>query len=107
MSDFITTLLTEAQKITGWTEGEVRAFVQCIRADTPDALADAIPSALAWARGIETSESMISLMKTLPVGALHARWNGQEIELRINPDASVSHDADGTIRIDWSEARDD
>jgi hypothetical protein len=106
MTEFIVTLLTEAQKITGWSEAEVRAFIRCIRADSPDDLADAIPSALAWAAGIETRHSVVELMKTLPAGALEARWNGQEIELRINPDAKVTHRADGSLDIDLPEQSD-
>ncbi len=106
MSDFVATLMAEAQKITGWSEAEVRAFIRCIRADSPDDLADAIPSALAWAASIETRNSMVELMKTLPDSALHARWNGQEIELRINPDAKVTHRADGSLDIDLPEQSD-
>lgn len=98
--DFVTTLIAEARQITGWTDAETRAFIRCIRADTPDGLADAIPSALAWARQIETANSMIELMKTLPDKVLHAEWNGTALAVRINPDANVYHDNNDVLNID-------
>lgn len=106
MSDFVAALLADAQKITGWSEAEARAFIRCLQADSPDDLADAIPSALAWAAKIETLNSVVELMKTLPNSVLHARWNGEEIELRLNPDAQVIHRWDGSLDIDLPENSD-
>lgn len=99
MSHPLDEMIATVTRETGWTDEEARLFVSAIKADTPDALMDAVPEAIGWAMRIETAASVVSLMKTLPRGVLDARWTGKEIALRIHPDAQVDKATEGEITI--------
>lgn len=95
--------IATAVKETGWTDKEVRNFLSCIRANSPDELLDACAAAVMWAKAIETKEAVVSLMKTLPRGAIQAEWTGDDIAVRLNPEATITTDDNGTLNIDWPE----
>lgn len=85
----IAELIDAAIGVTGWSEDEVRAFLRCIRADTPDGLLSDTASAVEWAARVEAQAAVVELMKCLPKGTLQAKWTGTEIALRIDPKVDV------------------
>lgn len=85
----IAELIDAAIGVTGWSEDEVRAFLRCIRADTPDGLLSDTASAVEWAAQVEAQGAVVELMKRLPKGVLQAKWTGTEIALRIDPKVDV------------------
>ena len=96
-------LLAAVAAETGWTTEETWNFLSCMRGDTPEALLDACAAVTAWAMRIETKAALVSVMKTLPRGAIQAEWTGDDIAVRLNPESTITTGADGTINIDWPE----
>ncbi|UXU75527.1 MULTISPECIES: hypothetical protein [unclassified Paracoccus (in: a-proteobacteria)] len=95
MSRIPTDAIRACVEHTGWTEQEVRNVLGNVIAETPDALLEALPEVIAWAKRIEDSAALVSIMKELPRGVLEITWNGTEPAIRIRPSCDVRQVPEG------------
>lgn len=82
-------LVQQLSQTMGWGEEETRNFMRAMRAPSPGLLMEHMEKAFEYAKRIETAHAMITLIKTLPLGTMEAEWNGNELAVRINPEAKV------------------
>jgi hypothetical protein len=80
---------------TGWSEDEVRNVLCAVVAESPDALLDALPEVIAWAKRVEDDAALIAIAKQMPQGVLELRWMGSRVGVRIRPSCNVREVPEG------------
>lgn len=85
-----------AQEMTGWTREELVNVMSNVIAETPDELMDNIGEILEWCRIVEEKAAMVDLMKRLPVGVLHIRWQDGAPTMTFRPGLDIQVSEDGS-----------
>ena len=89
-TNHIESLVQQLSETMGWAEEETRNFMRAMRAPSADLLMEHLEKAFEYAKRVETTHAMITLMKTLPPGTIEAEWKGSKLAMRINPEAKVN-----------------
>lgn len=91
----IETAIRACAEHTGWNVDEVRNFLCAVVAESRDALIDALPEVIAWAKRIEDDAAMVAIAKQMPRGVLEIRWRGDSAAFRIRPSCDVRRVPEG------------
>ena len=86
-------MIHEMAKLLNWTPEECRKFACCIHSKSPERVFDDIGDAFGWAHAAQTKMDLIHLMKTLPDGAIEAKWDRKtkDLHVRLGENVVVKH----------------